>query len=116
MKQIARLIARALHSPGDAAELVAIGGATRSRLWMQVKADVTRRRVVIGASDVATPMGAAMLAALGTGEADVADLVIVPGWPLLRRTDAGADGHARSTMPMLQKRDSSEGKASGPLT
>ena len=56
-------------------ELLAIGGATRSPVWMQIKADATRRPVVVSASDVATPMGAAMLAALGCGDSDVADLV-----------------------------------------
>ncbi len=57
------------------AELLAIGGATRSPLWMQIKADVTGLPLVVSANDNATPLGAAMLAAIGTGGGDVAELV-----------------------------------------
>lgn len=59
----------------DLAELLAIGGATRSPLWMQIKADVTGLPLVVSANDNATPLGAAMLAALGTGGGNVAELV-----------------------------------------
>jgi xylulokinase len=57
------------------AELLAIGGATRSPVWMQIKADVTGLPVVVSANDNATPLGAAMLAAIGTGAGDVEELV-----------------------------------------
>jgi xylulokinase len=57
------------------AELLAIGGATRSPVWMQIKADVTGLPVIVNANDNATPLGAAMLAAIGTGGAGVEDLV-----------------------------------------
>ncbi len=56
-------------------ELRAVGGATRSRLWMQIKADVTGLPVVVSDNENATPLGAAMLAALGTGAGTVDDLV-----------------------------------------
>lgn len=56
------------------AELMAIGGATRSPVWMQVKADVTGVPLVVSANPDATPLGAAMLAALGTGAASVEEL------------------------------------------
>lgn len=56
-------------------ELLAIGGATRSPVWMQIKADVTGLPLVVSANPHATPLGAAMLAALGTSEATVDELV-----------------------------------------
>jgi xylulokinase len=65
----------AASAGAEAAELLAIGGATRSPTWMQIKADITRRPVAVAAGDVATPLGAAMLAAFGTGEADIPTLV-----------------------------------------
>ncbi len=47
--------------------LRAMGGAANSRLWTQIKADVTGRPIVVPASDTATTLGAAMLAGVGTG-------------------------------------------------
>lgn len=47
--------------------LVAMGGATRNRLWMQTRSDVLGRDVeVVGLPDV-TPRGAAMIAGIGAG-------------------------------------------------
>jgi xylulokinase len=57
------------------AELLAIGGATKSPLWMQIKADVTGVPLSVSANENATPLGAAMLAAIGTGGGAVEDLV-----------------------------------------
>ena len=57
------------------AELLAIGGATKSPVWMQIKADVTGVPLTVSANENATPLGAAMLAALGTGGGTVEDLV-----------------------------------------
>ncbi|HEX2925514.1 MAG TPA: FGGY-family carbohydrate kinase, partial [Ruminiclostridium sp.] len=48
-------------------ELVAMGGAANSRLWTQLKADVTGRRIKVPTSDTATTLGAAILAGVGTG-------------------------------------------------
>jgi len=59
----------------EVAELLAVGGATKSPLWMQIKADVTGVPLTVSANENATPLGAAMLAALGTGGGSVADLV-----------------------------------------
>jgi xylulokinase len=56
------------------AELMAIGGATRSPLWMQIKADVTGVPLVVSANPDATPLGAAMLAAIGAGGASVEEV------------------------------------------
>jgi len=47
--------------------LRAMGGAANSRLWTQIKADVTGKRIVVPSSDTATTLGAAILAGVGTG-------------------------------------------------
>lgn len=71
--------------------LVVVGGASRSDLWMQIVADITGRPVYTIAEDVEASLGAALLAAYGTGLID-ADAVR-RGWvdPVLRATpDASA--------------------------
>lgn len=58
----------AADEAGAHAELLcAMGGAANSRLWMQIKSDVTGRRIVVPSSDTATALGAALLAGVGTG-------------------------------------------------
>ena len=47
--------------------LNAMGGASNSVLWTQIKADVTGRRMQVPGSDTATALGAALLAAVGCG-------------------------------------------------
>lgn len=47
--------------------LNAMGGAANSRLWTQIKADVTGKTIKVPASDTATTLGAAILAGVGTG-------------------------------------------------
>ncbi len=47
--------------------LCAMGGAANSRLWTQIKADVTGRKIIVPSSDTATALGAAILAGVGTG-------------------------------------------------
>lgn len=59
----------------EVTELMAVGGATKSPLWMQIKADITGRPLVVSANDNATPLGAAMIAAIGTGGGTVDELV-----------------------------------------
>ncbi len=49
-------------------ELVAMGGAANSRLWTQIKSDVTGKRIKVPTSDTATTLGAAILAGVGTGK------------------------------------------------
>ena len=65
----------AASAGAEVSELLAIGGASRSPLWMQIKADVTRTPLTVSANPDATPLGAAMLAALGTGAGTVDDLI-----------------------------------------
>ncbi|NLM09291.1 MAG: FGGY-family carbohydrate kinase [Clostridiaceae bacterium] len=48
-------------------ELNAMGGAANSRLWTQIKADITGKVINVPASDTATTLGAAILAGVGTG-------------------------------------------------
>lgn len=48
-------------------ELMAMGGAANSKLWTQIKADVTGKVIKVPASDTATTLGAAILAGVGTG-------------------------------------------------
>lgn len=57
-------------------ELIAMGGASNSRLWTQIKADVTGKTIRVPTSDTATTLGAAMLAGVGVGlYADFAEAV-----------------------------------------
>ncbi len=63
-------------------ELVAMGGAANSRLWTQIKADVTGKVINVPTSDTATTLGAAILAGIGTGlyknfEQAVEDTIII---------------------------------------
>ena len=51
----------------DVARLRAMGGAANSRIWTQIKADVTGKPVDVPASDTATTFGAAILAGVGSG-------------------------------------------------
>jgi xylulokinase len=47
--------------------LQAMGGAANSRLWTQIKADITGKPIDVPASDTATTLGAALLAGVATG-------------------------------------------------
>ena len=48
-------------------ELIAMGGASNSLLWTQIKADVTGKTIKVPTSDTATTLGAAILAGVGVG-------------------------------------------------
>ena len=48
-------------------ELRAIGGGARSRFWLKLKADITKRRVVVPNVTEAAALGAAILAGVGAG-------------------------------------------------
>ena len=64
-------------------KIVVIGGPTKNRLWMQNKADVTGIVVEVPDMEEAVPLGAAILAGIGTGayrdEADAFSQVYRPG-------------------------------------
>ncbi|MHB1134496.1 MAG: FGGY-family carbohydrate kinase [Chloroflexota bacterium] len=61
-----QLLGGMLDVPSDR-DLVAYGGSTRSSLWMQIKADVTGRRVRVVELEEAVAQGAALLAGVGAG-------------------------------------------------
>jgi len=79
-------------------KLVVVGGASHSDLWMQIVADVTGRPVFTISEEVEASLGAAMLAAYGTGLID-ADTVR-RGWvtPVQR---ALPDANARAAYDEL---------------
>ena len=57
----------AREAGAEAGVLRAMGGSANSRLWTQMKADVTGCRIEVPGSDTATSLGAALLAGVGTG-------------------------------------------------
>lgn len=63
-------------------ELIVVGGAAASDLWMQIIADVTGYPVRTIEQQVEAPLGGAMLAALAVGEID--NLAQVRDWRTLR--------------------------------
>ena len=52
---------------GIVTTLRSIGGSANSRVWTQIKADITGHEMQVPASDTATTLGAALLAGVGTG-------------------------------------------------
>jgi len=73
--------------------LIVVGGAAHSDLWMQIIADVTRRRVLTIEQEVEAAMGAALLAAYGAGLVSVDD--VRRGWVTLApRATPSADAAA----------------------
>lgn len=62
-------------------DLIVVGGAAHSDLWMQIIADVTGRRVLTIEENVEAAMGAALLAAYGAGLAGEED--VRRGWVTL---------------------------------
>jgi xylulokinase len=51
-------------------ELLAVGGSANSALWMQIKSDITGKPLAVPFSDMATTLGAALLAGVGIGMYD----------------------------------------------
>ena len=64
------------------AHLIVVGGAAHSDLWMQIIADVTGYPVMTIEEEVEAPMGAALLAAYGTGAVSADEAA--RGWVTLR--------------------------------
>ncbi len=48
-------------------DVTSLGGAARSTLWLQIKADILQRNITVMHCDEATSLGTAILAAVGTG-------------------------------------------------
>ena len=57
----------AAEAGARAGVLRAMGGSANSRIWTQIKADVTGCGIEVPGSDTATTLGAAILAGVGTG-------------------------------------------------
>ena len=55
------------HAGAIAENLRSIGGAANSMLWTQIKTDVTGKPIFVPSSDMATTLGAALLAGVATG-------------------------------------------------
>ncbi|MDD3197917.1 MAG: FGGY-family carbohydrate kinase, partial [Eubacteriales bacterium] len=51
----------------EISEFRAMGGAANSRIWTQIKADITGTEFVVPSADTATTWGAAMVAGVGAG-------------------------------------------------
>lgn len=48
-------------------KLISVGGAAKSDVWTQIKADVTKKEIQVPYADDATALGAALLAGVGIG-------------------------------------------------
>lgn len=59
-------------------ETLVVGGITKSRLWLQILADVTGRPISVPAGGVGAPLGGALVAGLGVGL--VKDYRIISDW------------------------------------
>lgn len=57
----------AQEAGADVEVMYATGGAANSKLWTQIKADVTGKEIYVPSSDTSATMGAAMLAGVGVG-------------------------------------------------
>ncbi|HEU5139649.1 MAG TPA: FGGY family carbohydrate kinase [Bacillales bacterium] len=65
MESIRRVAEETVHSRLN--ELIAVGGGTKNRTWMQIKADVSNCTLSIPAYSEATLLGAAVVAGIGCG-------------------------------------------------
>lgn len=59
-------------------ETKVVGGITKSRLWPQILADVTGRRISVPAGGAGAPLGGALVAGLGVGLVD--DYRVIREW------------------------------------
>lgn len=62
-----RRLVQAVSEPGGSGNVLATGGGARSRLWLQIKADVLRRPVVTSRSPEQGCLGAAVFASVAGG-------------------------------------------------
>lgn len=111
----------AMGLAGD--EIRVVGGGARSRLWLQMKADVTDRPVRVMATDEATALGAAMLAGVGAGtfrdldEAvdclTVLDPAVFEPDPLIRAAYDDAYGRYRRLFDAIEPEFDANSEATG---
>jgi xylulokinase len=63
-----RFIIHSLEESGiPVSQLVVTGGGAKSPFWLQLKADITQKRIVVPAVTEASLLGAALLAGVGSG-------------------------------------------------
>jgi len=66
--QFREMLAAFKDATGSSAEkIVAAGGVTKNKFWMQNKADITGKLIEVPAVEEATPLGAALISGIGTG-------------------------------------------------
>lgn len=61
---------------GEFDEIRSLGGGAKSRLWNQMKADITGKKIITLKNSEAACLGAAILAGLGTGVFDTIDSAV----------------------------------------
>ncbi len=74
--------------------LNAMGGASNSVLWTQIKADVTGKTIRVPSSDTATTLGAAILAGVGCGVYESYDEAVNRTIRITRIQEPNADNRA----------------------
>ncbi len=75
-------------------ELIAMGGASNSILWTQIKADVTGKTIKVPTSDTATTLGAAILAGVGVGMYESFDAAVKETIVITRTQEPNMEAHA----------------------
>lgn len=76
-------------------ELIAMGGASNSILWTQIKADVTGKTIKVPTSDTATTLGAALLAGIGVGMYDSFEEAVKETIVITRQQEPNMENHKR---------------------
>lgn len=85
-------------------QLIVVGGAAHSDLWMQIIADVTGYPVVTIKEEVEAPLGDACLAALAVGL--ITDVKVIKSWMTLEsRAQPDAARHAHYSLLFAQYQD-----------
>lgn len=79
----------------EAGELIAMGGASNSILWTQIKADVTGKVIKVPTSDTATTLGAAILAGVGVGVYDSFEQAVTETIVITREQKPDMETHQR---------------------
>lgn len=95
----------AAETGAEVGELAAMGGASNSILWTQIKADVTGKTIKVPTSDTATTLGAAILAGVGVGVYDsfeeaAAETIVITR---VQRPDPAAHEKYRKSMELYLK-------------
>lgn len=74
-------------------ELIAMGGASNSVLWTQIKADVTGKKIKVPTSDTATTLGACILAGVGVGLYDSFEEAVEETIVITREQEPDPEAH-----------------------